>query len=154
MKMPEGLAEALLDSASDAIVATDRDGRITFWNPGAARIFGFAPGEAVGQSLDLIVPENLRARHWAGFRHVMQTGTSRYGQGELLSVPALTKEGRRVSVEFTILMLRDREQRVAGTIAVMRDVTRQFEEVKELKRRLGEVADQAGKLARERGGQN
>jgi PAS domain S-box-containing protein len=154
MKMPQGLAEALLDGASDAIVATDRDGRITFWNPGAARIFGFAADEAVGQSLDLIIPENLRARHWAGFRHVMQTGTSRYGRGDLLSVPALTKDGRRVSVEFTIAMLRDGEQRVSGTIAVLRDVTRRFEEVKELKRKLAEAADQASKLARERRGQN
>ncbi len=137
--MPPGLAETLLESASDAIVATDRAGRITFWNPGAARIFGFAADEAIGQSLDLIIPENLRARHWAGFRHVMETGTSRYGHGDLLSVPALTKDGRRVSVEFTIVMLRDREQQVAGTVAVMRDATRRFEEVKELKRRLAEA---------------
>jgi PAS domain S-box-containing protein len=139
MKMPEGLAEALLDSASDAIVATDREGRITFWNPGAERIFGFAAREAVGQSLDLIIPENLRARHWAGFRQVMDTGVSRYGHGDLLSVPGLTRDGRRISVEFTIVLLHDQAQRIAGTVAVMRDATRRFEEVRELKRRLGEA---------------
>jgi PAS domain S-box-containing protein len=138
MDMAARLGEALLESASDAIVATDRDGRIVFWNPGAERIFGFAAREAVGQSLDLIIPENLRARHWEGFRHVMETGTSRYGHGDLLSVPGLTRDGRRISVEFTIVMLRDGE-RIAGTVAVMRDVTKRFEEVRELRRKLAEA---------------
>jgi PAS domain S-box-containing protein len=136
MNIPAGLGEALLHSASDAIIATDRDGRITFWNPGAERIFGFTAGEAIGQSLDLIIPENLRARHWSGFRHTMETGTSRYGHGDLLSVPGMTKGGARISVEFTIVLLRDGTQAVTGTVAVMRDVTKRFEEVRELKRRL------------------
>jgi PAS domain S-box-containing protein len=136
MSTPAELVDALLRSASDAIVATDRDGRITFWNPGAERIFGFTADEAVGQSLDIIIPENLRARHWSGFRHTVATGTSRYGHGDLLSVPGLTKDGRKISVEFTIVMLRDAMQTVTGTLAVMRDVTKRFEEVRELKRRL------------------
>ena len=139
MNNPAALGEALLHSASDAIVATDREGHITFWNPGAARIFGFTAEEAAGQSLDIIIPENLRARHWEGFRHTMATGTSRYGHGDLLSVPGLTKEGARISVEFTILLLRDGTQAVNGTVAVMRDVTKRFEEVRELKRRLAEA---------------
>lgn len=139
MNTPNQLGEALLASPSDAIVATDREGRIVFWNPGAERIFGFASQEAVGQSLDLIIPENLRARHWEGFRHVMQTGESRYGHGDLLSVPGMTREGRRISVEFTIVMLRDLEQ-ITGTVAVMRDVTKRFEEVRELKRKLAEAS--------------
>src|SRR5437868_14028874 len=100
MSIPAGLAEALLHSASDAIIATDRAGRITFWNPGAERIFGFSAAEAVGQSLDLIIPENLRRRHWAGYRHAMPTGESRYGHGDLLSVPGPPKDGRRISVQF------------------------------------------------------
>lgn len=137
--MPDQLGDALLASSSDAIIATDREGRIVFWNPGAERIFGFAPREAVGQLLDLIIPENLRARHWEGFRRVMQTGESRYGHGDLLSVPGMTKEGRRISVEFTILMLRD-QQGITGTMAVMRDVTKRFEEVRELKRKLAEAS--------------
>jgi PAS domain S-box-containing protein len=143
MNIPAGLAEALLHSASDAIIATDRDGRITFWNPGAERIFGFTAGEATGQSLDLIIPENLRARHWSGFRHTMATGTSRYGHGEMLSVPGLTKEGARISVEFTIVLLCDVTQAVTGTVAVMRDVTKRFEEVRELKRRLAGAGGQS-----------
>lgn len=139
MNRPDGLCEALLESASDAIIATDREGRINFWNPGAERIFGFAAAEAVGQSLDLIIPENLRARHWAGFRHVMETGVSRYGHGDLLSVPGLTRDGRRISVEFTIVMLRDGHQQITGTVAVMRDVTKRFEEIRELKRKLAKA---------------
>ena len=139
MNIPAGLGEVLLHSASDAIIATDREGNITFWNPGAERIFGFTAKEATGQSLELIIPENLRARHWSGFRHTMETGTSRYGHGDLLSVPGLTKEGARISVEFTILLLRDGTQAVNGTVAVMRDVTKRFEEVRELKRRLAEA---------------
>ncbi|QHO71554.1 PAS sensor domain-containing protein [Bradyrhizobium sp. CCBAU 051011] len=139
MNIPAGLGEALLHSSSDAIIATDREGHITFWNPGAERIFGFSAGETIGQSLDLIIPENLRARHWAGFRHTMETGTSRYGQGDMLSVPALTSDGRRISVEFTIVLLRDSSQEVAGTVAVMRDVTNRFEEVRELRRKLAEA---------------
>jgi len=143
MDLHASLGEALLGSASDAIVATDRDGRITFWNPGAERVFGFAAKEAVGRSLDLIIPENLRARHWAGFGEVMETGVSRYGHGDLLSVPGLTRDGHRISVEFTIVMLRDADQHVVGTVAVMRDVSRRFEEIRALKRQLAQVG-QAG----------
>jgi PAS domain S-box-containing protein len=139
MNIPSGLGDALLGSGSDAIVATDREGVITFWNPGAARIFGFTAGEAVGRSLDLIIPENLRARHWSGFRQTMESGTSRYGHGDLLSVPGLTKDGRRISVEFTIVLLRSQAEAVAGTVAVMRDVTKRFEELRELTRRLAQA---------------
>lgn len=131
---------ALLASASDAIIATDREGRITFWNPGAERIFGFSAAEAVGQSLDLIIPENLRSRHWSGYRHAMATGESRYGHGDLLSVPGLTKDGRRISVEFTIVMLRDEQHRPAGTVAILRDVSKRFEEVRELRRKLADLS--------------
>src|SRR3954466_12146107 len=136
MTTPHDLGNALLASASDAIIATDREGRITFWNPGAERIFGFPSAEAVGQSLDLIIPDNLRTRHWAGYRHAMATGESRYGQGDLLSVPGLTRDGRRISVEFTIVMLEDAHKRPAGTAAILRDVTKRFEETRELRRKL------------------
>lgn len=134
--VPDEIAKALLGSESDSIIATDREGRISFWNPGSERIFGFAAAEAIGQSLDLIIPENLRARHWSGYRRVMQTGSSVYGRGDLLSVPALTKDGRRISVEFTIVMLRNGQGELTGMAAVLRDVSERFAEVRELKRRL------------------
>ena len=136
MNFPPNLGTAILATASDAIIATDRGGVVNFWNPGAARIFGYTPSEAIGQSLNLIIPENLRARHWDGYHRVMETGESRYGAGQLLSVPGVTKDGRRISVEFTIVMLRDRENRPAGTAAILRDVTDRFEEVRKLKREL------------------
>jgi PAS domain S-box-containing protein len=134
-----GLADALLKTASDAIVATDRTGIISFWNPGAGRIFGFTADEAIGRSLDLIIPANLQARHWAGFNRVMETGESHYGHGDLLSVPALTKSGRRISVEFTIVVLKDEQNCPTGTAAILRDVTERFEEVRKLKRQLAEA---------------
>jgi PAS domain S-box-containing protein len=137
--------EAILQASSDAIVATDRAGIITFWNPGATRIFGFESSEAVGQSLDIIIPENLRKRHWDGFHQTMATGTSRYGDGDLLSVPALTKTGRRISVEFTIAIRRDEKRAPAGTVAIMRDVTQRFEELRELRRRVATLESAQGK---------
>lgn len=134
--VPQGLIEAILGAASDAIIASDADGRITFWNPGATRIFGFTSEEAVGSSLDLIIPENLRGRHWAGYTRVMATGESHYGQNDLLSVPGLTKDGRRISVEFTIVLLHGRGRKLGGTAAILRDTTKRFEEMRELRRQL------------------
>jgi PAS domain S-box-containing protein len=139
--VPHGLVEAILGTASDAIIATDVDGCISFWNPGATRIFGFTSREAVGSSLDLIIPESLRRRHWTGYNRVMATGVSHYGQGELLSVPGLTKDGRRISVEFTIVLLHDEGRKPVGSVAILRDVTKRFEEIRELRRQLTESMD-------------
>lgn len=133
------LADAILASESDAVVATDQGGLITFWNPGAVRIFGFSERDALGQSLDLIIPENLRARHWEGYRQVMMTGESRYGRGDVLAVPALTKDGKRVSVEFTIVLLQDAAARPVGMAAIVRDVTKRFEELRALRRALADA---------------
>ncbi|HEY3791326.1 MAG TPA: PAS domain S-box protein [Bradyrhizobium sp.] len=139
MNVPDGLADAMLTMESDAVIATDRAGIVNFWNPGATRIFGFTADEATGQSLDLIIPPNLRGRHWEGFHRVMATGESHYGHGDLLAVPAQTKSGRRISVEFTIAMLRDQAQRPAGIVAILRDVTKRFEELRMLKRQLADI---------------
>ena len=135
MDLQAKLGDALLQTMSDAIVASDRDGRIGFWNPGAERIFGFSRTEAIGQSLDLIIPERLRARHWAGYTKVMRTGESRYGHGDLLSVPALRKDGTRLSIEFTIVPLKDEAGAMAGMAAILRDVTARFEEMRALRQR-------------------
>lgn len=129
----DSLAEALFSQSTDAILAADRDGIIRFWNPGAERIFGFAAAEAIGQPLDLIIPEALRARHGAGYTQTMATGTTRYGSGDLLSVPAMTRDGRRISVEFSIVLLRDRNGNPSGTAAILRDATARFAELKALR---------------------
>lgn len=128
------IAAALLDSPADAIIATDRNGTITFWNPGAVRIFGHSADEAIGQSLDLIIPESQRARHWAGYREMMLTGQSRYSGGDVLAVPALHRDGRRISLEFTIVPLTDASGRITGLTSVLRDVTTRFEEIRHLRR--------------------
>jgi PAS domain S-box-containing protein len=133
------LARSLLSSRSDAIVVADRDGIIRFWNPGAERIFGRTAAETIGRSLDLIIPERLRERHWQGFRHTVATGQSRYGEGDLLSVPALHKSGTTLSVEFTIVPLQDNQGVIRGMAAVMRDVTKRFDEMRKLKRQLAEL---------------
>jgi len=130
------LGQALLESAPDAIIFADGEGVIRFWNPGAERLFGFTAAEALGQSLDIIIPENQRARHWAGYRQVMATGESRYGHGDLLAVPGVRKDGSRVSLEFTIVPLRDEAGRMEGMTAIMRDVTKRFEELRALRREL------------------
>jgi PAS domain S-box-containing protein len=132
-------ADAILSAAADAIVATDRDGIIRVWNPGAERIFGHRADEALGQSLDLIIPGHLRARHWEGFSRVMATGESHYGTGDLLSVPGIRKDGQRISLEFTIVPLKDEQGQVHGLAAVMRDVTSRFEEIRRLKKKLAEA---------------
>ena len=140
---PTLLSEALLAAASEAIVATDGDGTIWFWNPGAERIFGYASTEATGRSLDIIIPERLRARHWEEFRKIMAGGHSRYGEGDVLAVPGVRKDGGTISLEFTIVPLRDLDGRMIGMGAVMRDVTARFNELRMLRRKAlrGDSAD-------------
>ena len=140
MDIPRVLARSLLSAAADAIVATDRDGVIRFWNKGAVRIFQYAEDEATGQTLDLIIPQRLRERHWSAWREVMGTGRSRYGEGDVLAVPGVRRDGTRVSLEFTIVLLKDDAGAIGGVGAVMRDVTARFEELRELRRRLAGAA--------------
>lgn len=130
------IARAILDSPADAIVAADREGVIRFWNPGAVRIFGVTRAEAEGASLDLIIPERLRKRHWDGWQHVIATGVTRYGSGDVLAVPAITRDGRQISVEFTIILLRGQDHAIIGMVAILRDVTARFEETRRLRREL------------------
>ncbi len=139
MDLAAALAEALLATRSDAIIAADRDGVIRFWNPGAERLFGHSSAEALGRSLDLIIPARLRERYWQGYGRVMATGQSRYGESDVLAVPALRKDGATISVEFTIMPLRDQAGHLIALAALLRDVTKRFEETRALKRRLAEA---------------
>ncbi|UQR62416.1 PAS domain S-box protein [Bradyrhizobium sp. C-145] len=123
----------LVREAPDAIIYADSQGTITFWNRAAERIFGFSEAEAVGKSLDIIIPESLRTRHWDGFAETIRTGKTRYGAGDVLAVPALRKDGTRISIEFTILPFSDRTGRILGMAAILRDVTERFEELKRLR---------------------
>ncbi len=127
-------AVALANSMPDAVVYSDAEGQIQFWNKGAEAIFGFAASEAIGQSLDIIIPPSLRKRHWDGYEQTMRTGVTRYGAGDLLAVPAIRKDGTRISTEFTIVPFHDDAGKMTGIGAVMRDVTKRFEEMKALRK--------------------
>ena len=132
----EQFAGRLVAGMSDAIVYADADGVIRLWNRGATRIFGYSESEALSRSLDIIIPDNLRERHWHGYRTTMRTGQSRYGDGQLLSVPAVRKDGTRISVEFTIVPFTDDAGQMIGIAAIMRDATARFEELRALRRDL------------------
>jgi PAS domain S-box-containing protein len=103
-------------------------------------ILGFAESEALGGSLDIIIPEGLRQRHWLGYRGTMQTGQSRYGDGQILSVPAVRKDGARISVEFTIVPFADDVGQMIGIAAIMRDATARFEELRALRKELAAIS--------------
>jgi PAS domain S-box-containing protein len=136
------LGDAILSTGSDAIVAADQAGIISFWNPGAERIFGYTSADAVGRSLDIIIPDRLRRRHWDGYSRVMAGGESRYDHGDVLAVPGITKSGKSISLEFTIVPMRSETGDLIGLAAIMRDVTRRFEELRTLKRKLANSASE------------
>jgi PAS domain S-box-containing protein len=131
----------LVAAMADAIVVTDASGAITLWNAAAERMFGFPASEALGQSLDLIIPERLRNRHWEGFRKTMLTGQTKYGT-DLLRVPALDKAGRTLSIAFTVALLQPADGKPAAIAAVIRDETARFNEERSLRKRLAELEAQ------------
>lgn len=133
----------LVEVIGDAVIVSDPGGVITMWNPAAERIFGFTEIEAVGQSLDLIIPERQRKSHWHGYHKTMQTGQTRYAT-DVLRVPALHKEGRRLSIAFTVALLYSADNKVTGIVAVVRDETTRFNEERSLRKRLAELEDSPG----------
>ena len=129
------LCRRIVAESRDAIIFVDMDGLIRLWNVGAEAMFGYRAAEMEGQSLDRIIPEGLRARHNEGFRRVMATGESKYA-ADLLAVPGLTKDGSRISLEFTITLIKNDAGEVLGAAAIIRDVTARWERERELKKRL------------------
>ena len=128
----------LVAAVGDAIIAADASGAITLWNPGAQHLFGYSEEEALGKSLDLITPERLRNRHWEGYHKSMATGTTKYGN-DLLRVPATHKDGRAMSIAFTVAMLFTPENKVSAIVAVIRDDTTRFNDDRALRKRLAEA---------------
>ena len=129
------LCGKIVEGTPDAIIFADREGLIALWNAGAEAIFGYRSEEALGQTLDIIIPERLRQRHWQGYRKVMSTGVTRYGR-ELLAVPAVRRDGVLISVEFSMVLLRDSAAEIVGSAAIVRDVTARWHREKALKERL------------------
>jgi PAS domain S-box-containing protein len=137
------LARSVVTESAEAIVVTDPDGIVRLWNNGAARVFGYSAADIVGQSLDLIIPDKLRERHWMGYRQTMVTGYTRYGD-KLLSVPATHRDGRRLSIEFSVALLRDEADQIVGISAIMREVTERREAEKALRAKLAELETRVG----------
>jgi PAS domain S-box-containing protein len=136
------LGERIVQAAADAIIVADTSGKITRWNPGAERLLGYVETEVLGQTLDLIIPEAQRRRHWEGYQQVMQTGVTRYGT-QVLRVPAIRKDGSRFSIAFTVGLLKDDAGRVEGVFAILRDDTERFQTERELRKRVAELEQAA-----------
>ena len=137
----------LVVNAADAVIVADAAGVIRFWNRAAEAMFGHHADEAVGRTLDLIVPDKLRARHWDGYRHVMASGETKY-DNRTLSVPALRADGTRISIEFTVTLLFDEAGGLAGIGAIIRDVSERFTRDRALRARLAELERELAELRR------
>jgi PAS domain S-box-containing protein len=129
------LYQRIVEDSPIAILFADRDGKIRFWNSSAEAMFGYGAEEALGQSLDLIVPEKQRARHWEGWTRVMASGVTKYGR-EPLAVPAMKKDGSRISIEFNVVLMRSPAGELVGVAAMVQDVTARWQQQKEMKARL------------------
>ena len=136
--------QQLVSVMGDAVVVCDTQGSITLWNPAAEYMFGFTEAEALGQSLDLIIPERLRQRHWEAYHKTMVTGQTRYGH-DVLRVPAVNKAGSPMSISFTVALLNDANGQVIGIASVIRDETIKFQEERLMRKRLAELESAAGK---------
>lgn len=130
--------QQLVGSVGDAIVASNADGAITLWNPAAERMFGHTEVEALGNSLDLIIPQRQQQRHWDGYNKTMQTGVTRYGN-DVLRVPALHKDGHTLSIAFTVALLHSPDGKISAIVAVIRDETSRFNEDRNMRKRLSEL---------------
>lgn len=128
----------LIAAAGDAVVVSDAGGAIIVWNPAAERIFGHSEAEALGQSLDLITPERQRQRHWDGYAKTMRTGVTRYG-ADVLRVPAIHKDGRSLSIAFTVGLLHGADETVVGIAAIIRDETKRWADERQMRQRLAEL---------------
>jgi PAS domain S-box-containing protein len=137
------LYQRIVEDSPIAILFADRDGKIRLWNAGAEAMFGHPAQEALGQSLDLIVPERQRDRHWEGWARVMATGVTKYGS-DPLAVPAVRKDGSRISIEFNIVLLRAPAGELLGAAAMIQDVTARWQQRKEMKARLAALEAKTG----------
>lgn len=139
------LARYVVGQSPDGIVFADREGTIRLWNRGAERIFGYSVDEALGESLDLIVPERFRDAHWTGYRRAMAEGRTKYA-GQAMPTRSARKDGARIYVELTFAVLQDDSGNVLGALANVRDITERYGEGRELRRRLTELQEEVRRL--------
>jgi PAS domain S-box-containing protein len=136
------LCDRIVEDSQAGIIFADEGGIIRLWNSGAEAMFGYTAAEAIGQSMEMIIPEKHRARHDEGYARVMQTGITKYGR-DALAVPALRKDGTRISIEFTIVLVRSAQRGVIGAAAIVQDVTARWERDKALRARLAALENKA-----------
>ncbi len=127
--------KALVSHIGEAVIISDRDENILFWNSSAQRIFGYSQDEALGKTLSIITPERFRERHSKGYFHTMETGKTKYGN-TLLRVPAIHQDGRSISIAFSVTMIFDDQNEPMAIAAVIRDETERFQEERNLKEKL------------------
>lgn len=137
----------LVESIGDAVIAADPSGAIILWNPAAIRMFGFTEAEALGKSLDIIIPQRQQQRHWDGYHKTMETGKTRYGN-DVLRVPAVHKDGHTLSIAFTVAMLHTPDSKISAIVAVLRDESTRFAEDRNLRKRLTELETQVAAHAK------
>lgn len=134
----ETLGDDILRSMPEALIFADLDGIIRFWNPGAETVFGFAAADAVGQSLDLIIPERLRKAHWDGFEKAIVRGGTLPGRTSMIT-RSLHQSGEQIYVDMSFAMVKNQAGQMLGSMAVARDATKRFLEEKSLRRQLAEL---------------
>ena len=116
----------ILDDVADGLIYSDRAGTIMRWNRAATALFGFSAEDALGQNLDLIIPEHLRAAHWKGFEAAIASGNMKLA-GKPTLTRALHRSGSKLYIEMTFALVRDAEGHVQGSVAMARDVTERVE---------------------------
>lgn len=144
----EWLCRQIVEYSGNAVLFADREGVIRFWNHGAEDMFGYAASEVVGLPLDIIIPERWRQRHAEGYHQAMVTGRTRYTRN-VLAVPAVRKDGARLSIEFTIVLVRDADHAVLGAAAVIQDVTERWQREKAMRARIVLLEGELERVKRE-----
>ena len=138
----EWFCQQIVDNTQEAVILADCEGMIRLWNIGAEVIFGYTAAEVLGQPLELIIPEPLREQHRRGFHRVMATGVTKYDR-ELLAVPATRKDGSRISLEFTVVLIRGVNREILGIAAILRDVTARWEREKTMRAHMAVLEEKA-----------
>jgi|SRR5690606_6598694 len=133
-EMDGKLAEWIIQQSADALIYADRSGKIRRWNSAASQLFGFEAEDAMGASLDIIIPEHLQAAHWAGFEAAMASGQTRL-DGRPTLTRAMHKTGRKLYVEMTFAVVKDDTGAAVGSVAMARDVTERVEKEKAARRK-------------------
>ncbi|MFC7518800.1 PAS domain-containing protein [Herbaspirillum sp. GCM10030257] len=132
------LYQRILESMPEALILSDLEGTIKIWNAGAASLFGYASDEALGRSLNLIIPDHLRKAHWDGFHQAIMRGSTAHGKRSAIT-RSLHKGGQQLYVDMSFAVVSDSDGKIIGALAVARDATERYVEERNLRRQLAEM---------------